>query len=134
MFVLEFDCVASFGQHAMAIELPQTVQEDVHVDTIDGDVGMNLAKARSLARKMFLFGFALLPWMWFVNVWYFWPQINGKDRILRTYVRRSAVGFVVFSAILLPWTATFLIGGKRLFGDDLWHRLSVSELVSPLAF
>jgi hypothetical protein len=46
----------------MGIELPQTVQEDVRVDTIDGDVGMNLAKARSLARKMFLFGFALLPW------------------------------------------------------------------------
>mmetsp|Transcript_24691 Transcript_24691/g.53868 ORF Transcript_24691/g.53868 Transcript_24691/m.53868 type:complete len:118 (+) Transcript_24691:97-450(+) len=115
----------------MSVELPQTVQESVPVETIDGDVGMSTSLARSLARKMYLSGFALLPWMWFVNVWFFWPHINGNDRVLKKYVRRSAVGFVVFSAVLLPWTATFLVGGRKLFGDELWHRLSVDS-IQPL--
>eukprot|EP00976_Prorocentrum_cordatum_P094207 1189702-Prorocentrum_minimum.AAC.4 len=67
----------------MSVELPQTVQESVPVDTIDGDVGMSTSLARSLARKMYLSGFAFLPWMWFVNVWFFWPHINGNDRVLK---------------------------------------------------
>jgi len=67
----------------MSVELPQTVQESVPVETIDGDVGMSTSLARSLARKMYLSGFALLPWMWFVNVWFFWPHINGNDRVLK---------------------------------------------------
>jgi hypothetical protein len=34
----------------------------------------------------------------------------------RTDLRGSAAGFVIFSAILLPWTLTFLIGGKAVRG------------------
>ena len=33
-----------------------------------------------------------------------------------TDLRGSAAGFVLFSAVLLPWTLTFLIGGKAVRG------------------
>mmetsp|Transcript_8986 Transcript_8986/g.16895 ORF Transcript_8986/g.16895 Transcript_8986/m.16895 type:complete len:118 (-) Transcript_8986:127-480(-) len=98
------------------------------VETIDGHVGLSSSAARDLARKMFGFGFFALPWMWLVNVWFFWPQINSDDLVLRKYVRGSAIGFVLFSAILLPWTIAFLIAGKDLVGTELWHQLSISRL------
>jgi hypothetical protein len=28
--------------------------------------------------------------------------------------------------VLLAWAATFLVGGKELFGEKLWNRLSVT--------
>jgi len=35
-----------------------------------------------LARRMFFIGLALLPWLWVVNVLYFWDDVYGPCRLL----------------------------------------------------
>mmetsp|Transcript_32177 Transcript_32177/g.44630 ORF Transcript_32177/g.44630 Transcript_32177/m.44630 type:complete len:120 (+) Transcript_32177:30-389(+) len=113
-------------------ELPFTEFESHPIETIDGFIGLTLREGRSLSRKLFYAGFCALPWLWFVNVWFFYPQLKrGKDvgdRELFQYVRASAIGFVVFSICFLPWTLTYLIGGEKLLGTSLWNRLSLSHM------
>eukprot|EP00239_Pterosperma_sp_CCMP1384_P002676 CAMPEP_0197858070 /NCGR_PEP_ID=MMETSP1438-20131217/31607_1 /TAXON_ID=1461541 /ORGANISM="Pterosperma sp., Strain CCMP1384" /LENGTH=119 /DNA_ID=CAMNT_0043474117 /DNA_START=376 /DNA_END=735 /DNA_ORIENTATION=+ len=100
-----------------------------HIETIDGDVELTVDKARTLAKKMFFIGFAALPWLWFVNAWYFWPQLKlQQDPVVTLYVKRSAAGFVLFTLLLLPWTLTFLFGGKAVVGDNLWNQLSITKI------
>ncbi|CAI5532163.1 unnamed protein product [Closterium sp. Naga37s-1] len=56
--------------------------------TVDGDVGLSDDAARSLARGFFLGGFLLLPWLWFVNCYFFWPVLRynaGHDPLLRSF-------------------------------------------------
>uniref|UniRef100_UPI00358F29F7 gamma-secretase subunit PEN-2 n=1 Tax=Myxine glutinosa TaxID=7769 RepID=UPI00358F29F7 len=62
----------------------------------------------SLCRIYYRGGFALLPFLWFVNaVWFFReaflkPQYEQQQQIKR-YVIRSAVGVLVWTAILSVW-------------------------------
>ena len=42
-------------------------------------------------------------------------------------VLRSAIGFVVFTSVLLIWAFTFAIGGKNLFGPS-WENLALYRL------
>jgi hypothetical protein len=37
---------------------------------------------------------------------------------------QSLVGFILFTALLLPWTFTFAIGGEKLIGPS-WTKLAV---------
>ncbi|CAI5507657.1 unnamed protein product [Closterium sp. Naga37s-1] len=63
--------------------------------TVDGDVGLSDDAARSLARGFFLGGFLLLPWLWFVNCYFFWPVLRynaGHDPQLRSYMPGLTVG------------------------------------------
>eukprot|EP00854_Cymbomonas_tetramitiformis_P004372 gene4372-5377_t len=46
-------------------------------------------------------------------------------------VVRSGVGFLAISAVLLPWSAFFLFGGKQAVGEDLWRKLSITEVANP---
>lgn len=36
------------------------------------------AHGRTVAKRMFLAGFLLLPWLWIVNIWYFYPHLYLK--------------------------------------------------------
>ncbi|GMH33220.1 hypothetical protein BSKO_01054 [Bryopsis sp. KO-2023] len=102
--------------------------DSTRVFTIDGEE-MEIDKARALSRRMYLMGFALLPWMWFTNVWLFWPTLKrGDDPVVKKYTQSSAIGFCIASAIFLPWMLSYLIGGEALFGKDLFRKLDSSRL------
>ncbi|KAK9819703.1 hypothetical protein WJX72_001443 [[Myrmecia] bisecta] len=67
--------------------------------------------------------------MWFVNVWFFWADFrSGRDPVLRKYTRRSAVGFLLVSAIFLPWMLTFMIGQAAVVGDAVFNRWNAAGL------
>ncbi|XP_006288823.2 probable gamma-secretase subunit PEN-2 [Capsella rubella] len=86
--------------------------------TIDGPLGLTEEASVDYARRFYKFGFALLPWLWFVNCFYFWPVLRHARAFpqIRNYVVRSAIGFSVFTALLSAWALTFSIGGEQLFG------------------
>ncbi|KAI3819992.1 hypothetical protein L1987_13847 [Smallanthus sonchifolius] len=92
--------------------------------TIDGSLGLSEQDSVGYARKFFGFGFLLLPLLWAVNCYYFWPVLRHSNSFprIRPYVVGSAIGFTVFSAMLASWALTFTIGGERLFGHA-WDEL-----------
>ncbi|KAK9135157.1 hypothetical protein Syun_014487 [Stephania yunnanensis] len=92
--------------------------------TIDGPIGLSDEESLSYARRFFKFGFLLLPWLWAVNCFYFWPVLRHSPAFPRIhhYVVRSAIGFAVFTVLLGSWALTFAIGGERLFGP-VWKQL-----------
>ncbi|CAL8460647.1 g177 [Coccomyxa elongata] len=78
---------------------------------------------------LFLGGCVLLPWLWFANVWLFWPHLQRQgDPVVRKYAQGSAVGLVIVSAIFLPWMLTFSIGGPGVVGQDVFQKWNVAGL------
>lgn len=80
-----------------------------------------------LCRKYFLFGWALLPFLWAVNaIWFFreafvrppFPQ----QKAMKTYVVMSGVGSLIWWAILISWIVTFV--SKRAEWGELGDRLA----------
>ncbi|KAK1361550.1 putative gamma-secretase subunit PEN-2 [Heracleum sosnowskyi] len=92
--------------------------------TIDGPLGLSENDSLWYARYFFIFGFLMLPLLWAVNCYLFWPVLIHSRSFpnLRPYVVRSAIAFAVFSAILGSWAVTFVVGGERLFGHT-WDEL-----------
>ncbi|KAM7513829.1 hypothetical protein LguiA_003412 [Lonicera macranthoides] len=92
--------------------------------TIDGPLGLSEQDSIKYARNFFKFGFLLLPWLWALNCFYFWPVLRHSRSYpqLRLYVVGSAIGFAVFTGILGSWALTFAIGGERLLGHA-WDEL-----------
>ncbi|KAK9832821.1 hypothetical protein WJX81_004587 [Elliptochloris bilobata] len=96
------------------------------LETVDGDV-LPVAEARRVCRRMFYSGFFLLPWMWCVNVWLFWPDFrHGDDVVLVKYTRRSAACFAAASAGLAAWLLTFSLGGPGVVGQDVYAQLNMA--------
>ncbi|KAH3702540.1 hypothetical protein DPMN_077564 [Dreissena polymorpha] len=66
----------------------------------------------NLCRKYYLGGFALLPFLWFVNsVWFFQeaffkPQYE-EQRQIRTYVIRSIIGSIIWIGVIVTWVTIF---------------------------
>ncbi|EPS69856.1 hypothetical protein M569_04908 [Genlisea aurea] len=95
--------------------------------TIDGPLGLSNEESLVYARRFFKFGFLCLPFLWAVNCFYFWPALRRphsrqSDPQLRRYLVGSAIGFLLFTAVLLSWALTFAIGGEKLFGHA-WQDL-----------
>ncbi|KAJ8443736.1 hypothetical protein Cgig2_029641 [Carnegiea gigantea] len=44
--------------------------------TIDGPLGLSEEESEIYARRFYKFGFLLLPWLWAVNCFYFWPVLR----------------------------------------------------------
>ncbi|CAH8392266.1 unnamed protein product [Eruca vesicaria subsp. sativa] len=101
--------------------------------TIDGPLGLTEEASVDYARRFYKFGFALLPWLWAVNCFYFWPVLRHSRAFpqIRNYVVRSAIGFSVFTALLLSWALTFSIGGEQLFGP-VWDKLVMYNVADRL--
>ncbi|GLT81565.1 hypothetical protein SLE2022_000100 [Rubroshorea leprosula] len=101
--------------------------------TIDGPLGLSEDESVTYARRFYKFGYALLPWLWAINCFYFWPVLRNSRSFprLRPYVFGSAVGFAVFSTLLLSWALTFAIGGKDLFGP-VWDQLVMYNVADRL--
>ncbi|KAM8793721.1 gamma-secretase subunit PEN-2 [Eudromia elegans] len=65
-----------------------------------------------LCRKYYLGGFALLPFLWLVNVLWFFreafvaPPYTQQPHIKR-YVRRSALGLSAWALALAAWVCVF---------------------------
>ena len=47
--------------------------------TIDGSLGLSEEESVSYARRFYKFGFALLPFLWAVNCFYFWPVLRSHS-------------------------------------------------------
>ncbi|CAK0746544.1 hypothetical protein CVIRNUC_001700 [Coccomyxa viridis] len=99
-----------------------------YVETVDEEE-LPADSARHLSRALFYAGFALLPWLWFSNTWLFWPQLQSSgDAHVRRYARSSALGFLAASAIVLPWTLTFAIGGPAVVGQRVFDKMNLAGL------
>ncbi|KAL3885266.1 hypothetical protein ACJMK2_025353 [Sinanodonta woodiana] len=65
-----------------------------------------------LCRKYYLGGFALLPFLWFVNsIWFFMeafrkPHFEQQAQI-RSYVIRSMIGSLIWIAVIVTWVTIF---------------------------
>ncbi|KAK7828714.1 probable gamma-secretase subunit PEN-2 [Quercus suber] len=101
--------------------------------TVDGSLGLSEDESVKYARRFYRFGFAMLPWLWAVNCFYFWPVLRHSRSFprIRPYVVGSAVGFAVFTALLSSWAFTFALGGERLFGP-VWDQLVLYKLADKL--
>lgn len=90
--------------------------------TIDGPLGLSAEDSIAYARKFFKWGFCMLPFLWALNCFYFWPVLRHSRSFphVRPYVVKSAIGFGVFAALLSSWALTFAIGGQHLFGH-VWN-------------
>ena len=72
-----------------------------------------------------------------VNIASFIAYCSGHGQLKDSYVIsdclpvpdvvRSAIGFVIYTAVLLIWALTFAIGGKSLFGAS-WENLVLYRL------
>jgi presenilin enhancer 2/GDP-mannose transporter len=51
--------------------------------TIDGQLGLSEEESVKYARRFYKFGFALLPLLWAVNCFYFWPVIRHSHSFPR---------------------------------------------------
>eukprot|EP00270_Netrium_digitus_P008176 TRINITY_DN2423_c1_g1_i1.p2 TRINITY_DN2423_c1_g1~~TRINITY_DN2423_c1_g1_i1.p2 ORF type:complete len:122 (+),score=31.22 TRINITY_DN2423_c1_g1_i1:20-385(+) len=100
--------------------------------TIDGEIGLSEEDGRRLARKFFFGGFAALPFLWFVNCYFFWPVLrHNGDPVIKTYVERSLVLCLISFALLLSWSLSFSIGGRQLLGP-VWRDLAVFNIADQL--
>ncbi|KAL9663846.1 hypothetical protein QQ045_019238 [Rhodiola kirilowii] len=101
--------------------------------TIDGSLGLSEEESVGYARRFFKFGFALLPWLWAVNCYYFWPVLRNSRSFppIRPYVIGSAVGFATFTVLLTSWALTFAIGGEQLFGSN-WDKLVMYNVAEKI--
>ena len=78
-----------------------------------------------VARRMFWWGFALLPGLWLL-VWVHFRQAvvqPGSDPRLRLYVHRSLVGAACSGVLLASWVALVQINWREWV--DRWEWLMV---------
>ncbi|KAL4228669.1 hypothetical protein ACF0H5_011714 [Mactra antiquata] len=65
-----------------------------------------------LCRKYYLGGFALLPFLWFVNsVWFFREAFlkppYAEQKQIKTYVLRSILGSILWICAIVTWVTIF---------------------------
>ncbi|DBA89760.1 hypothetical protein WJX79_000970 [Trebouxia sp. C0005] len=102
--------------------------DEQYVRTIDGG-DIPSEQAHRLCKKIFYAGFAGLPWLWFVNVWLFWPDLrHGHDLTVQKYARWSATGFGVIAVLLLAWIAVFSIGQGKLVGSSFFDEWNLANI------
>ncbi|KAG0565893.1 hypothetical protein KC19_7G021500 [Ceratodon purpureus] len=49
-----------------------------HWPTVDGALGVYHEQAVKHAKWFFYVGFLCLPWLWFINCFYFWPVLRNS--------------------------------------------------------
>ncbi|CAI9108908.1 OLC1v1008614C1 [Oldenlandia corymbosa var. corymbosa] len=79
----------------------------VEFPTIDGPLGLSVEDSIGQARKFFQFGFLLLPWLWAVNCFYFWPVLSKpashNHPQLRYYFKLACPGDFVKLLRCISW-------------------------------
>jgi len=63
----------------------------------------------NICRKYFLAGIPLLPWVWIINVLWFWREATKVDHIpqVRRYTILSAIGALIYLAALGVWVGVY---------------------------
>ncbi|CAH0519431.1 unnamed protein product [Peronospora belbahrii] len=88
-----------------------------------GNFTRNLSKESDefVAKKMFLGGLMFLPWLHFVNVIFYRKQFldPSLDASVTLWVRRSFMGFLVWTVLFISWFLLFQLNWKE-FG---WQNL-----------
>lgn len=100
------------------------------VQTVDGEI-FETARARKIARRMFYWGFAFLPWLWLTNVWLFWHEFRGRpgcDPEVKKHTRWSAIGFTVASCIFIPWSMLYITAGASVLDPHVYWILDATRL------
>lgn len=73
--------------------------------TIDGPLGLSEEESLSYARRFYKFGYALLPFLWAVNCFYFWPVLRHS----RSFPRLRPCNYTFFSYYLIFPLFVYLI-------------------------
>ncbi|KAK2831607.1 hypothetical protein Q7C36_016693 [Tachysurus vachellii] len=91
--------------------LPDTVicasnKEIMNLERVSNEEKLNLC------RKYYLGGFAFLPFLWLVNVVWFFKEAFVKPAYteqpqIKIYVKRSALGLFLWVAVLTTWITIF---------------------------
>lgn len=81
-----------------------------------------------LCRKYYLGGFACLPFLWFINsIWFFREAFLKEEyteqKQIRSYVIRSMIGTVIWTAIITVWIVIFQL-----------NRVSWGETADAMSF
>lgn len=84
----------------------------------------NKEKDEAIAKKMFIGGLFLLPWLWAVNVFYYRKQFMDKtiDPQVTKWTRRSFAGFLLYTSIFLSWAIVFQLQWR----NNGWESLLLS--------
>lgn len=90
--------------------------------TIDGPLGLTEEDSLPYARKFYAFGYALLPWLWALNCFYFWPVLRHS----RSFPHIRPCNFLN-SIFLLAFWGFFSLRFKSCF--SLIQRLFLSDLI-----
>ncbi|KAH9623682.1 hypothetical protein KSS87_017709 [Heliosperma pusillum] len=125
---------AAEPDHTVTVsETSPVVNRSIRWPTIDGPLGLSEDDSLISARRFYKFGFMLLPWLWAVNCFYYWPVLRHSRSFpsLRYYVVRSAIGFTIATVMMFTWALTFAIGGERLFGP-VWNKLVMYNVADEL--
>ncbi|NP_991139.1 gamma-secretase subunit PEN-2 [Danio rerio] len=66
----------------------------------------------SLCRRYYLGGFAFLPFLWLVNILWFFKEAFLKPAYteqpqIKSYVKKSALGLLLWVAVLTTWITVF---------------------------
>lgn len=72
--------------------------------TIDGPFGLSEQDSVAQARKFFTFGFILLPLLWAVNCYYFWPVLRNS----RSFPRIRPCKSISISSIIYYYYFNFI--------------------------
>lgn len=75
---------------------------------------MPLAEAKAKCKRMMIGGFFLLPWLWIINLWYFWPAFSARtDPHMTRMLRVSAGGASVVSTAFIVWLIAYAAARSR---------------------
>ena len=87
-----------------------------------------------VARKMFIGGCFLLPWLWVCSALYFYHKWRrgsnvGGDRYeeLCWYYKRYLIGGGIYAGVILVWVLVFQTGYKSMGMDSLLVGSSASS-------
>uniref|UniRef100_A0A7N2MS56 Gamma-secretase subunit PEN-2 n=1 Tax=Quercus lobata TaxID=97700 RepID=A0A7N2MS56_QUELO len=67
--------------------------------TVDGSLGLSEDESVKYARRFYRFGFAMLPWLWAVNCFYFWPVLRHSRSF--PHIRPSDLSDLEFGSFTL---------------------------------
>eukprot|EP01133_Synstelium_polycarpum_P006389 gene6389-7406_t len=88
---------------------------------VEDDDGLNEEKMKGIAKKLWIVGFFMLPWVWLINVLFFFPHRKSLSSDITWYLKFSLIGFFVYSAIFMTWMGVYLVNRNKwgAFGDSI---------------
>lgn len=89
--------------------------------TIDGPLGLTEETSVDYARRFYKFGFALLPWLWAVNCFYFWPVLRHS----RSFPQIGKCKFSDYTDTDTFFDFAFSLSDLRI--PRIWVYLSISD-------